>query len=503
MEGKMEGGIASVSMKKSEISVEKKENGLFNNLVWKFAERFSAQIVTTVVSIILARLLEPSHYGIISIVTIFITIANVFVSDGFGSALIQKKNADRLDFSSVLIFNICFSLVLYAVLFFIAPVIADFYGEGYEILVPVLRVLGLRLIFSAVNSVQQAYVSKQMIFQKFFWATLFGTVLSAIVGILMAYKGFGVWALVAQYMTNTTVDTVVLAFSLRKKPSFGFSFCRIKGLIGYGSKILGTSLIISTFDELRALIIGKVYSSTDLAYFDKGKQFPGLIVNNINSSIGAVLFPKMAKEQNDIVRIKETARMSIRFSSYFMFPLMLGFAAVAKPFVRLFLTEKWIDVVPYLQIFCVFYLFQPIHSANMQAIKAVGRGDIYLKNEIVKKVIEIITLVIAVSISAKAIAIGMAICATAFIVINAYPNRKLINYSLKEQIKDISPAMILAMIMCASVWALGFVRIPIFPLMCIQIIAGATIYIVLSAITKNHEFIYVCSFIKEKFKRTR
>lgn len=475
-----------------------RKNDLLNNLSWKFAERIAAQLVTVIVSIILARMLTPQDYGIIAIVTIFITFANVFVSDGFGSALIQKKEVDALDYSSVLYFNIIFSIVLYAILFFCAPLIASFYDDGYEILTPVLRVLGLRIIVSAVNSVQQAYVSRKMIFKKFFWSTLIGTVLSAVVGIGMAYSGFGVWALVGQYLTNTTVGTVTLAVSLRKKPILSFSFKRLKGMVGYGSKILGTSLLITGYQEIRALIIGKVYSSEDLAYYDKGRQFPNLIVTNINTSIGAVLFPKMAQEQDDKTRIREITRKSIRFSSYLMCPLMLGLAAVAEPFVKIVLTDKWLPCVTLLQIFCVVYLFQPIHTANMQAIKAIGRSDVYLKLEIIKKVIELVVLLIVMWISVEAIVVSMAILTMAFTFVNAYPNKKLLNYSFKQQMGDILPSVCMSLVMAVIVYFFGKIPMNAYISFGVQIILGMIVYFALSLITKNSELKYFINLIKKK-----
>lgn len=475
-----------------------RKNDLLNNLSWKFAERIAAQLVTVIVSIILAHMLTPQDYGIIAIVTIFITFANVFVSDGFGSALIQKKEVDALDYSSVLYFNIIFSIVLYAILFFCAPLIASFYGDGYEILTPVLRVLGLRIIVSAVNSVQQAYVSRKMIFKKFFWSTLIGTVLSAVVGIGMAYSGFGVWALVGQYLTNTTVGTVTLAVSLRKKPILSFSFERLKGMVGYGSKILGTSLLITGYQEIRALIIGKVYSSEDLAYYDKGRQFPNLIVTNINTSIGAVLFPKMAQEQDDKTRIREITRKSIRFSSYLMCPLMLGLAAVAEPFVKIVLTDKWLPCVTLLQIFCVVYLFQPIHTANMQAIKAIGRSDVYLKLEIIKKVIELVVLLIVMWISVEAIVVSMAILTMAFTFVNAYPNKKLLNYSFKQQMGDILPSVCMSLVMAVIVYFFGKIPMNAYISFGVQIILGIIVYFALSLITKNSELKYFINLIKKK-----
>lgn len=475
-----------------------KKNGLLSNLSWKFAERMSAQLVTLVVSIVLARLLSPADYGIISIVTIFITFANVFVSDGFGSALIQKKFVDALDYSSVLYFNVAFSVVLYVILFLCAPLISQFYGEGYEVLTPVIRVLGIRIIVSGINSIQQAYVSRKMIFKKFFLSTWSATLLSAFVGIYMAYEGFGVWALVWQYLTNTTVSTVVLAISLGKKPILKFSFERVKSMLGFGSKILGTRLLITGFEEIRALIVGKVYSSQDLAFYDKGKQFPHLVVNNINTSIGAVLFPKMSQQQDEREKVRETMRKSIRFSSYFMCPLMLGLAVVAEPFVRVVLTEKWLPCVRLLQLFCVFYLFQPIHTANMQAIKAIGRGDVYFKLEVVKKIIELVALLCFMWISVEAIVVSMAIMSTAFIFLNALPNQRLLSYSILAQLKDIFPSLGMSLIMSIFVYVFGLIPMNSIVSLLLQIFIGVAVYITLSAVTRNQEFKYFINLLKRK-----
>jgi len=474
----------------------KQNKGVFANVGWKLAERLSAQIVTLVVSIILARLLDPTHYGLIAIVTIFITLANVFVADGFGSALIQKKDADNLDFSSVLVFNIGFSIILYAVLFVLAPLITSFYGDGYELLTPVMRVLGLRIIASGINSVQQAYVAKQMIFRKFFLATLIGTIVSAIVGIWMAYAGYGVWALVAQYLVNTTIGTIILGISLHWWPGFKISFMRLKSLLKFGWKILGASLLITGFIELRALIIGKVYTSDNLAYYDKGKQFPNLLVNNINTSIGAVLFPKMSEEQNNIESIKETTRKSIRFSSFLMTPMMLGLAAVAPTFVSVILTDKWLPCVPLLQLFCVVYLFQPIHTANMQVIKAIGRSDVYLWLEIIKKTIEIVVLLLTMFISVNAIVIGMAAMTTAFIFVNAFPNSKLLNYSIKEQLSDILPSFVSSLVLFIVVYLLSYIPLDGVLLLLIQVISGVLLYVGISIFTKNKEYNYLKGSIK-------
>lgn len=470
------------------------------NLSWKFAERISSQLVSFVVSIVLARILAPSDYGAIAMVMIFVTLANVFVEGGFSSALIQKKNADKLDFSTVFYFSVFFSVVLYAVLYIAAPYISRFYGEGYEILTPVLRVIGLQVIVYGANSVQQAYVSRKMMFKKFFWSTLIGTIVSAAVGLIMAYSGYGIWALVGQQLTSAITNTVVLYMVTRKLPGLMFSFQRLKGLFGYGAMILGASLLVSLFLDLRSLIIGKIYSAKDLAFFDRGRQFPNLIVTNINSSVGAVLFPKMSQEQDNKERIKQTCRNSIRFSSFVMMPLMLGLAACAEPFIRLLLTDKWIECVPFLQLFCVIYMFYPMHTANMQAIKALGHSGTFLKLEFLKKSLELIGLLLVMNISVTAIAINMAVLTTLFTFVNAFPNIKLLNYTFKEQMKDILPPIAMSVFMAVIMFSIGeCLALPDWIVLIIQILSGSIIYTTISSVFKNPEMLYLYSLIKNKF----
>lgn len=466
------------------------------NLSWKFAERIASQLVSFVVSIVLARILEPSDYGSIAMVMIFVTLSNVFVEGGFSSALIQKKDADKLDFSTVFYFSIVFSIFLYVILFFVAPYISRFYGDGYEILTPVLRVIGLQIIVYGANSVQQAYVSKKMMFKKFFWATLIGTIVSACIGLAMAYWGFGIWSLVGQQMAMVITNTIVLYLVTRKLPGLMFSFQRLKGLFSYGAKILGASLLVSFFLDLRSLIIGKLYSAKDLAFFDRGRQFPNLIVTNINSSVGAVLFPKMSQEQDDKIRVKQLCRNSIRFSSFVMMPLMMGMAVCAEPLIRVLLTDKWIESVPFLRLFCIIYMFYPLHTANMQAIKAIGKSETFLVLEIIKKLLELISLLLVMKISVMAIAINMAVLTTLFTFINAYPNIKFLDYSFKEQMNDMLPSLLLSTIMAILVYGIGLI-LPISDLgvLIVQVLFGVAFYSILSYLTNNPEFKYLYELI--------
>lgn len=468
------------------------KNKVLSGLIWKFGERITAQVVTFVVSVVLARLLPTEAYGLITLVTIFITFANCIVVNGFGSSLIQKKDANNIDFSSVLYFQIGASLILYLILFFAAPLIASFFGEGYEQLVPVLRVLGLRIPLTAVNNVQQAYVSRKMIFRKFFFSTIIGTVVSAFVGIFMAYRGFGVWALVGQYLTNTVMDTIILGLTIHWKPELKFSWTRLKDLFRYGWKILVAGLIGETYNELRSIIIGKLYTSNDLAFFDKGKQIPNIIVTNINTTISNVLFPAISKEQSNPVNVKNMMRRSIRTSAYIMCPMMFGLAVVAEPLIKLLLTDKWLPCVPYLQIYCIAYCFEPIQTANLQAIKAVGRSDINLKLEIVKKGSSLLILFAVMRHSVDAIAYSLLLTTLIASIVNTLPNKKLISYSYRELAVDMAPGLLISSVMAVIVYFEGvWLKLSALPMMILQVLTGGVIYLLISVLFKVEPFTYL------------
>ena len=284
--------------------------------MWRFMERFGAQGVTFVVSVILARILDPEVYGVVAIVTGFTTILNVFIDSGLGNALIQKKDADDLDFSSVFFFNMAACLILYFLLFLTSPLIAAFYRMPE--LTPVLRVMSLTVVISGVKNIQQAYVSRQLLFKRFFFATLGGTVGAAFLGVWMAYRGYGVWALVGQNLFNTMVDTIILWITVRWRPKLMFSWMRFKSLFSYGWKILVSNLIITVNNDLRQLIIGKLYTPGSLAFYNRGYMIPNTFVGNINSAIDSVLLPVMSGSQDDRAGILAMTRRSIRISAYIM-----------------------------------------------------------------------------------------------------------------------------------------------------------------------------------------
>lgn len=470
-----------------------------SNFIWRLAERCGAQLVTFIVSIILARILSPDDYGTVALITVFTSIMQVFVDSGLGTALVQKKTADELDFSSVFYFNFVVCIILYAVMFFFAPLIAGFYND-YS-LIPMIRVISLTIIISGVKGIQQSYVSRNMLFKKFFYATLGGTIFSAVLGIILAYAGFGAWAIVAQQLSNTAIDTIILWITVKWRPKKMFSWARLKKLLTFGWKLLASSLLDTIYNNLRNLIIGKFYSSTDLAFYNQGDKFPKVIVTNINTSIDSVLLPTMSNAQDDRNRVKQMTRRAIKTSTYVMAPLMMGLAFCAEPIVRIILTDKWLPCVPFLRIFCITYMFWPVHTANLNAIKAMGRSDWFLRLEIAKKIMGMIILLSTMWYGVMAMAYSLLLSSVLSQLINSWPNRKLLGYGYLEQVRDFAPGILVAVSMGICVYFVGYLPFSTVATLLIQIIVGAAIYIGVSALLKLEEFEYLLGMIKSFLKK--
>ncbi|MBN1066203.1 lipopolysaccharide biosynthesis protein [Clostridium botulinum] len=481
------------------MSNQNSKTEIISSLFWKMMERTGVQGIQFIIQIILARILLPSDYGIIALISIFITIANVFVQSGFNTALIQKKDANEEDFSSVFYLSLLIAIVLYVVIFFASPYIAHFYKTPE--LKYVLRVLSMTLIFGAFNSIQNAVIARKMEFKKLFASSLGAIILSGIIGILLAYVGFGVWALVAQQLVNQLSVTVILWFTVKWRPKLIFSFSRIKQLFSYGWKLLVSSLIDTLYMNLRSLIVGKIYSPSMLGYYNRGDQFPQLIVSNINGSIQSVMLPTLSTQQDNKQKVKELVRRSIVTSSFLLFPMMIGLAVVGEPLIKIILTDKWLPCVPFMQIFCLSYALWPIHTANLQAINALGRSDIFLKLEIIKKVLGITILIISMFLGVYAIAVGTLISGIISTFINAHPNLKLLNYSYKEQIKDIMPSLLISIVMGTTIYPIKFVSNSEIVILIIQIILGIVIYLGLSKFFKLECYEYLLKTLKDIMKR--
>ena len=478
-----------------------KRDTVVTNLIWRLGERFGAKMVQFLVQMILAKMLAPEIWGTIGLILIFIEVLQVFIESGLGNALIQKKDADDLDFSTVFYFNCVICGAAYLLMFFAAPLIAWFYKAPE--LTSAIRVMSLVLVVSGLKNVQQAYVSKNMLFKRFFFATLIGTVTAAVIGIAMAYFGFGLWAIIAQNLINVTIDTCILWITVKWRPKRAFSFQRLKQLYSFGWKLFASSLMEVIYLKLRGLIIGKKYSKEDLAYYTYGEYFPQFITSILNSSIDSVLLPSMSSVQDSRENVKNMTRRAIKIGTYILMPFMVGIMVCAGPVVRIVLTEDWLPVIPYLRILCISYAFMPIHTANLNAIKAIGRSDTYLKLEIIKKFVDFTSILATMFISVKAMVYGVLVASIISQVINAWPNKKLLGYSYLEQVADMIPQIIASTIMGAVIYIINLVDIHYLLMLAIQIPLGVIVYIICSKLMHIDSFDYLLDVIKSLLNRKK
>ena len=474
---------------------------VFTSLFWNASQKFGTTGIQFILQLILARLLLPEDYGVIAIVNVFILFARNFVESGLSTALVQKKDADDLDFSTVFVTNLILSVLLYLILFAISPLAANFFNMPG--LTSVIRVLSIVVLFSAVSSVQQAYIQKHMLFKKFFISSLFGVFISGIIGIILAFYGAGVWALVFQQITNQLILTIVLYFQIDWKLSFVFSFNRFKSLFSFGWKVLVSSVVTTFYNDIRTIIIGRFYSASALGFYNRGQQFPKLAVDNIVSSIRTVLFPTFSLHQDNLKTIKSMMKRSISVGVYLVAPMMIGMIAIAENLIVVLLTDTWLEAVPYLQIYCVVHLFKPIFVTNLQSINGIGRSDIYLKMETIKTIVYTIILIVSVPFGVYTIALGSIISSVFSLFIYTYPNKKLIDYGLMEQLKDSIGPLLTSICMGVIVYSLNFISLSRSNTLMIQIIVGLVAYLGLSILFKLDSFYYLFDIVKNLFNKRK
>lgn len=479
-----------------QVKEKSKSNSVLGSLLWKFGERTLAQAIQIVVNIILARLVAPESYGVIALTTIFVEIGNVFVSSGFGNALVQKEKVDELDYSTVLIFGSIFSCLLYAVMFFTAPLAASYFRE--PLLTSVLRVITLRLPLAAFNSVQQAYLYRNMQFKKVFYAALAGTVISAVTGIYMAYKDFGVWALAAQNLSSAVVYTVMLFFFIKKWIRLRFSLERMKAMFSFGWNILLSDLFATIYNEIRSILIGRRYSSEQLAYVKQGNQIPHALSGNFGVTISSVLFPVMSREQFDKEKLRETMKKAVVVGTYIVFPIMAGMALAADPFIRLVYSDKWIPAIPFFQIVCIGCMDSTWSNSNLQVLKACGVGKQYFHLEIKKKSAALAILACSIPFGIYAISASTVVAGIFSLILTSEETKKCINYGFVDQVKDVFPNLLITLLMSVPVLLISRTAMSDVLRLGLEVLGGAACYILLSELTKNKGF----EIIKNKLKMT-
>ncbi|MBO5939086.1 MAG: lipopolysaccharide biosynthesis protein [Clostridia bacterium] len=474
---------------------------IVNSLAIKFLEQLLTKGMSVIVSIVLARLLDVEDFGIIAILTVFTNLASAIIEGGLSTSLIQMKKVDDLDYSTVFYTSGLLAVVLYIVLYLTAPYIAIAY-EAPELNL-YLRVTGVILFLTPFNATQLGYVYRNMLFKRLFISSVFASILSGICGIVLAMLGAGIWALIAQIVSASVTSVLVLFMIIPWKPKMQFSLKRLKLHFSYGWKMLVSSLVDTLYIDLQALIIGKRYTKDDLAYYNNGDKYPKTLILSLNTAVQSVMLPVFSTEQDDTDSLKRIMRKTVSYSSFLLFPIMFGFAAVAENFVLVALTEKWLDCVIYLQLACLAYAIRPINSCNLQAIKAIGRSDIFLHLTLIKKAIGI-TVVILTALcfpTPLAIAIGVALCSPLELVINIIPNRKLIGYTLREQVSDIAFPLLMSLVMFVGVNILTNLSLNVWIELLIQVVVGVVIYAVMTVIFKRDILLEGINIIKNKFHR--
>lgn len=470
-------------------------NKVLGGMAWKFGERISSQAVSFILSIILARLLTPSEYGVVAMMNVFIVIANVFVVGGFNTSLIQKKDADKLDFSTVYYCTLAMSFLMYSIIFIAAPFIAEYYQMPEMTILT--RVFALSLIVQSYQTIQQAYVSRHMMFHMNFYATLSGTLFSGIIGVIMAYTGYGVWALVVQHLSSIFINTLVLRFFVPWRPELIFSMNRAKSLMSYGSKILGSTLINTVYKEIRQLLIGIYYTPADLALYNRGAHLPNLVTTNLDNSLRSVLFPAMANHNDELPRVKQMLKRAIKNSAYVTYFCLTLMAVASEPLVRILLTEKWIECVPYMQIMCVSLMVNTVGIANLQALKAIGKSGEVLKLEIFKKPVFLIVVLASLPFGVMAVVCTSPINSLYAMWTNMGPTKKHLNYGRLEQLRDLIPGFLLAGALALATWPLTLLNCNDFIIIFLQVVLAIIVYVFLSIIFKIDAYYYCKSIISD------
>lgn len=474
-----------------------------SSLCWKLLERGGASAVSLVVQIVMAWLLTPEQFGLLAVMLVFVNIGNVLVQSGLNTALVQTLECDEDDCSTVFWMSFVISIVIYAIVFAAAPSVALFYDSS-DLEWP-LRVLCLIVVINSYNAVQVAIISRELRFRKIFRATMASVIVSSILGIGSALAGAGLWALVAQQIAYQLVNCLFLAFQIRWRPRFVFRLARARTLFGFGWKLLVSGLLETGYQSLSDLIVGRQFSTAQLGFVSQGKKYPQAVGSMLDGAIQPVMLSAVAHVQNDLSYVKRFVRRALKTSTFLIVPAMAMFALVAEPLVRMLLGEQWLSAVPFLQMYCFVYALLPIHTTNLQALNGMGRSDLFLKLEIVKKACGIAVLLFAAFVlrDVYAIVAGYMITGIVSAFINAWPNRVVLGYGYIEQVRDIAPAFLLAAVSAAMVAPLGMLALPDVATVIVQCASMAVVYLFLAKLFKVEECTYLFTTAREVVLRRK
>lgn len=469
-----------------------------SGFLWKLTEKAGSQVVSFVIQLVLARLLLPEVYGIVGYLTIFITLSDVFIKQGLTMALIQKKDADDTDFSSVFWTNLVVSLLLYAIMFVAAPYISIFYEEPQ--LTSVMRVLSLNVVIGALGAVHEAAMTKQLDFKKSFYRGLANSIAYGVSGVLLALNGFGVWSLVYGRLIGVSVGSAVLWLTVKWRPRFLFSKERVISLFRFGSKVLGTNLLNSLFNNINSLIIGKFGDTVDLGHYERGRNIPQTIMLSLDGSLSEVMYPTYSAVQDNLDTVKAYVRRSLKLSMYIVFPVLTGLAAVAEPLTLVLLTEKWLPSVPYMQLTCLICAFWPL-SAREHALNALGRSDLTFKLSLISKIISVAFLIAFAQMGVMMIMWGTVFTSVICFFVVSYYVKKHLRYSIGELAQDLLPSLLLSLVMGGCVLAISLLKMQVMVQLVVQVLCGVAVYVLGSMLLRLDSFQYILNMLKQMRKK--
>ena len=476
---------------------ESLKNKTVKGTIWSSLERFSVQGIQFVVMIIMARILTPEDYGLVGMLAIFIAVSQSIIDSGFSQALIRKQDRSEIDNSTVFYFNIGVGIGLYLILFFSAPLIASFYSEPQ--LIPITRVIGLSLIFNSLAVVQRALLTVNLDFKTQAKASFIGAILSGAIGISMAYTSYGVWSIVWQQLSNLAIITTLLWILSHWKPIWAYSWKSFRELFNFGSKLLASGLLNTIFNNLYLIVIGKFFRASDLGYYTRAHQFTDFASSNITGIFQRVTYPVLSTIQDDDVRLADVYRRLLRTSAFIIFPLMMGLAAVAKPMILSFLTQEWLYSAVLIQILCFSQMWYPVHAINLNLLQVKGRSDLFLKLEIIKKIVISITLCITLPFGLIPMCWGMLANSIIALVINTHYTGKLIHLGFFSQMKDLLPTLLLSLATGAIVYlTISSIHLNSWVTLGIGIIEGISIYILAAKLLRFKEFSELLSIVRRK-----
>ena len=467
-----------------------------NGVLWSAIEQFSVQIIQFVLGLIMARILSPQDYGLVGMILVFTSIAETFVNSGFSNALIRKQNKTEVDYSTAFYFNIVVGLVAYFILFFLSPFIARFYNE--PLLESLTKAISINVFINSLGIVQRARYSIKVDFKTQAKATTTSVLISGIIGIWMAYNGYGVWAIVWQSVIRNALNVLLLWIFAKWLPLLQFSWQSFREMWSFGYKLLLSGLLGTIYNNVYQLIIGKVFSAQDLGNYTRAKQFAAFPSSNITGIIGRVTYPILSSIQDDDVRLEHVYRKYLRLSAFIVFPLMVGLAALTEPLIIYILTDKWSAAIILLQIICFSMMWYPIHAINLNLLQVKGRSDLFLKLEIIKKLMGVTILCITVPMGLVAMCIGSIFGNILGLAVNTYYTGKLINVGFWLQMRDLLPTLLLSLFMGVVVFlSVMFISFNIVKLV-VGVVVGVVFYIGVAYLFKMEELSDLLSLVKRK-----